>query len=286
ESAAAAVLANPVYRALSDSLGGAQAYMALQRLYELTQHGDYDVVFVDTPPAAHAGELLSAPMRLGALIETGAASVLANPAILVARAGSAVARAGIAVLLGALERLTGSALRAQVAEFVVHFEQVLRGLSQRAGTVEAMLRRPDTAFVQVVRPRMADVQAAARLRASLAERGIQVGAVVVNRLTPPPGDDRTVPRKVRLAGAPPGTLEAVGVIESELDSLRAAEATAVRALRASLWQQEGGAETLVSEVASLEHDVADRRDLEAIARALFGPHPDHYKHRAADAAAS
>ncbi|RMF23259.1 MAG: hypothetical protein D6760_05710, partial [Deltaproteobacteria bacterium] len=203
---AAVILENPIYRALSGSLGGAEAYMALQRLYELSGNEDYDTLFVDTPPAAHAAELLSAPLRLTALLDTGAAAVLANPAILLARAGTSVARAGLGAILAMLERLTGSTLRRQVTEFITHFEHVLEGLSHRAGAVGEMLRAPDTLFVQVVRPRMPDVAAAAALRTSLAERGLTVGAIVVNRLTPGPAEDRTIARKVRLAGAPPGTL--------------------------------------------------------------------------------
>ena len=269
---AATILENPIYRALSGSLGGAEAYMAFQRLYELDADGDYDTLFLDTPPAAHAAELLSAPLRLTALLDSGAAAVLANPAILVARAGTSVARAGLGVILAMLERITGGTLRRQVTEFITHFEDVLEGLSRRAGAVDDMLRAPETLFVQVVRPRMPDVAAAAALRASLAERGLLVGAIVVNRLTPGPAEDRTVARKVRLAGAPPGTLEAVGIIEADLDSLRTAEATAVRELRRGIECVGSGRPPIIAEVASLEHDVNSTDDLAELGRALLGRH--------------
>ncbi len=268
---AATLLANPLYQTLSGSLGGSEAYMAFQRIYELAEDEDYDLVIVDTPPAAHAAELLSAPLRLTALLETGATAILANPALLLARAGSRFARAGLAAVLAVLERLTGGALRSQISDFILHFESVLEGLSERADTVDRLLRRSDTAFVQVTRPRLPDVVAAGNLRASLAARQLSVAAIIVNRLTPQPLEDRTISRRVRIAGAPAGTLEAVAIIEAELDALREAEAAAIEAVYQRLDAGDGSA-PLVVELVSLEHDIGRREDLLALAGALFGPH--------------
>ncbi len=58
------LLANPVYRAISGSLSGAQEYMAIERLHELHVSGEWDLVIVDTPPSRHAIDLLEAPDRL------------------------------------------------------------------------------------------------------------------------------------------------------------------------------------------------------------------------------
>ncbi|RMF19638.1 MAG: hypothetical protein D6760_12945, partial [Deltaproteobacteria bacterium] len=99
-----------------------------------------------------------------------------------------------------------------------------------------------------------------------------VGAIVVNRLTPGPAEDRTIARKVRLAGAPPGTLEAVGIIEAELDSLRTAEAAAVKELRRQVERESRDAPPVIAEVASLEHDVSTTGDLLELGRALLGRH--------------
>ncbi len=50
---AAAILENPVYRAISGSLAGAQEYMAIERLHQLHTSGEWDLVIVDTPPSRH-----------------------------------------------------------------------------------------------------------------------------------------------------------------------------------------------------------------------------------------
>jgi anion-transporting ArsA/GET3 family ATPase len=266
--AAHAVLKNPIYRMLSGSLGGSDSYMAFQRLYELIQHEDYDLIVVDTPPAAHARALLSAPLRLTGLVETGAASVLKNPAVMLARAGTTVARATAAILLTVLERATGIGLGRQVAEFTASFEDVLQGLTVRAAHVDALLREPRTAFVEVVRPRADSVSTALVLRQSLQEMDLDADLVIVNRVTPAPGAERALPLGERLAGAPDGTLLAVEEIERELDLLRTVERTAVAELRSGLTAEPGKHAPAIIEMAALDHDVSCLADLEALGASL------------------
>ena len=272
EEAAAAILANPLYRAIAGSLGGSDAYMALQRLYELEEEGAYDLIVVDTPPAVHAHELLSAPSRLAALVETGASKILINPALIIARAGSTVARTTAAVLLPVLERVSGLALRSQIAEFIVEFEHVLQALVERAKAVETVLADEGTAFVIVARPVDEGVGAALALEVSLAERGIGVEAIVANRLTPPSGRDRLVGREARLAQAPAGTAEAVARMERDMDARRAAEAKAVARLRNDRTQRSAGTRPVIA-VFALDHDLAQPSDLAQLARALWEGEP-------------
>jgi anion-transporting ArsA/GET3 family ATPase len=263
QEVARAVLTNPIYRALAGSIGGSDAYMALQRLYELEQDG-YELLVLDTPPAVHANEVLSAPSRLAALVDTDAAKILANPALALARAGSALAKATAAVVLPVLERVTGMAVRRQLADFVGNFEGVLIGLSDRARSVDAWLRSAECAFVVVTRPTELGVGAALALVRSLAERNIRVEAVIVNRSSPPPLPEREAP--ARFAGAPSGTREAAEAMERAMDAARAAEHGALERLRGELEARGDGVE--VVELRSLEHDVGGVADLLVLARAL------------------
>lgn len=265
--AARAILEHRIYRAVSGALGGSDAYMALQRLYELDEEARYEVLVVDTPPVIHAWDLLSAPLRLAALIETDAVRVLANPAIALARAGSRLAKTSAALLLPLLERATGIALRGEIAQFVERFESVLVGLTERSSAVEALLRSEETSFVAVVRPADSSADALESLRKTFATRAIELDAVVVNRLTPPRGRDRAIALEERLTGAPEGTLEAVRAMEADLDARRATEARALGRIRNIV--QPGDAMSLV-ELASLEHDISDLSELESLGRALCG----------------
>ncbi|MFP6598838.1 MAG: ArsA-related P-loop ATPase [Deltaproteobacteria bacterium] len=221
-ASAAAVLANPIYKALAGAVSGSDAYVAMQRLSELDKDEDWDLLIVDTPPAAHLADLLSAPARLTALLDSGVTRVLAEPALLLARTASRLAHATLWAVLQVIERVSGLAFRSQVTEFIDGFGTVLTALEEGAGEVELMLRRAGSAFVVVTRPDRRAAKMAGQLSAELASEGLAIGALVVNRVTPDaPPHCRGV--AVALAGAPPGTTETLALMEAEMLRLRASE---------------------------------------------------------------
>lgn len=226
--AADALLAHPLYAVLSERLGGTGNYIAFQRLHELVVEGCYDTIVVDTPPSSNTADMLAAPDRLAELVDTGAMSLLAEPARLVSRAGGAVARAALGIVLAAVDRVTGGSLQRSLVEFATLFSELLAGMEDRTRAIGAQLRGPGTAFVLVTRPRPRDVTQALRFREDLASSGIAVAAVVANRATPPCRP---------LAGAqaqPEGWTSLVETIEREEDRLREAESRALETLRRGL----------------------------------------------------
>ena len=92
------ILANGFYRTISSALGGTQEYMAMEKLHELHEDGDFDLIVVDTPPSRHALDFLDAPDRLLRLLDNRIFRALIAPA----RTGlrlAGVAQHGAAVLL-------------------------------------------------------------------------------------------------------------------------------------------------------------------------------------------
>ena len=273
KEAAEAIVANPIYAAVSGSLGGSEHYMAFQRLHELLETTRYDVVVVDTPPAANAGELLSAPARLGDLLDTGALSILAQPARLLARTGSQLARATLAVVLVVVERVFGGRLRKDLSDFVTAFEDLLEGLRQRSASIDALLRAPETAFVLVVRPRPQCVERALAFHTAMTERGLHIDTVILNRSTPAPGRRASLTDLTELAkglpDTPPGVVTATACMERDLDDLRRQEKRAERRLRQGLAAgPHGTAESAVVRIGALADDVASLDDIATLAAAL------------------
>ena len=291
-AAAAALIAHPIYRAISEQLGGTENYMAFQRLHELVEAGGHDCLVLDTPPAANAAELLAAPARLTGLLETGALSILADPARIflraggamsratgaVSRAGGAVSRAGGAVssaggviaratlslVLAAVERVTGAALQREVSEFAELFGGLVGGLEGRARDIDALLRSPQTAFVLVTRPRAHDVADALAFRAGLARMGIRVTAVLANRVTPAAQRqlDADGPSRV-----PARLLAAVRRMEADMNELRAIEGQALALLRAGLADAEDPPLFLL---AARDIDIASVEDVAGLAGEIGG----------------
>ncbi len=63
------ILSNRLYQNLAGALSGTQEYMAMEKLNELVESGQFDVVVVDTPPTRNALDLLDAPRRLTRFLE-------------------------------------------------------------------------------------------------------------------------------------------------------------------------------------------------------------------------
>ena len=63
------ILSNRFYRNIAGALSGTQEYMASEKLYELHQETDYDLIVVDTPPTRNALDFLEAPDRLARFLD-------------------------------------------------------------------------------------------------------------------------------------------------------------------------------------------------------------------------
>ena len=46
------ILANSIYQHVSDTLAGTAEYSAMEKVYELAEREDFDLIVVDTPPAS------------------------------------------------------------------------------------------------------------------------------------------------------------------------------------------------------------------------------------------
>ena len=70
----AQIQANRLYQELSNELGGSTEYMAMEKLYELSQEGRYDLLVLDTPPTRNALDFLEKPAAEG-IFKGGAISL-------------------------------------------------------------------------------------------------------------------------------------------------------------------------------------------------------------------
>lgn len=178
---AARILANPLYRELSNELGGSTEYMAMEQLHKLVLGGEFELVVVDTPPSAHARDLLGAPARIAALVDSGAARVLRAPTSILR--GNAVADATLSAVLRLLERWIGRGLVRNLSDFATAFEPLLGGFRERADQVQDLLRDRQTAVVLVTTAEEAAVRTTAELAADLGDNGLAAAGVIANRIT-------------------------------------------------------------------------------------------------------
>ena len=174
------ILGNRIYKQISGALAGSQEYMAMEKLFELTTEGDYDLLILDTPPSRNALDFLDAPQRVTRFIEGRAMRLFIRPTGL----GARVAGRGFGVVSSVLRRITGGDLIADLSEFFSAMAGLLGGFRDRAERVEALLSDAETTFLVVTGPAGEPIEEAAYLRRKLAEGGLPFGGLIVNRVHP------------------------------------------------------------------------------------------------------
>jgi len=187
EAAQRRILHNRFYRHLSGSLAGVLEYMAVERLYELAQEKRYERVVLDTPPTAQALDFLDAPRRIVNFLDSGALRIALRPWF------DEGGRLRPARRLGVLGRgveaffdtVVGLDLLRDMAEFFQALAPLFGGFRRRALAVEELLRRKETVFVLVASPAEERIPDTLFFARKLAERGLRLAAVVINRIHPP-----------------------------------------------------------------------------------------------------
>jgi anion-transporting ArsA/GET3 family ATPase len=178
------ILDNRFYRNISGALSGTQEYMAMEKLYELHQRTDFDLVVVDTPPTRNALDFIDAPRRLSRFLDHRLFRMITSPGRGIVKAVNVATQA----FLRTVAKVVGAEVIDDAVAFFQAFEGMEEGFRVRAEAVLHLLSDDDTAFVLVASPRRDTIEEATFFAAKLAEADIQVRALVVNRMHPTFGD--------------------------------------------------------------------------------------------------
>ena len=213
---AESILANRLYQNLAGALSGTQEYMAMEKLYELVDSGQFDVVVVDTPPTRNALDLLDAPRRLTRFLENRLFRALLLPTRVSLRAVGMATSA----LLRTISKVAGAEIVQDAVAFFQAFEGMEEGFRTRAGAVRELLADPATAFVLVTSARPDAIAEASFFAEKLAERDVTPAGLVVNRIQPSFGDGG-VNGADDGNGSAPATAGPMAALEANLAALNA-----------------------------------------------------------------
>jgi anion-transporting ArsA/GET3 family ATPase len=176
------ILQNPIYQHVSDALAGSAEYSAMEKVYELSERDDLDLLVLDTPPSAHALDFLEAPERLLGFLDSRLVQLLLHPAFAGARFGFRVFHRGVHQALRVLERVSGLAFLEDLSEFLLAIEGMSEGFRERAHAVRALLFGPRAAFVLAAGPNEQSVFHATQFLDRLEASRARVAGVVLNRV--------------------------------------------------------------------------------------------------------
>ena len=252
------ILGNRFYRNISSALSGTQEYMAAEKLYELHEDGDWDLVVVDTPPTRNALDFLDAPDRLTRFLDHRLYRVLMAPTRVYLRALNVAAQ----TFLRSVTKTIGGEVLADAIAFFQAFDGMEAGFRQRAVRVRELLTDAASAYVLVAAPRHDAVEEASYFADRLGEYGIEISALVVNRVHPRFGT-LTAAEALARAAVAPTRLAPLWANLAELTEVADREDEHLAELTTRV------APAPVVRVPFLADDVHDLDGLAAVARHLF-----------------
>jgi anion-transporting ArsA/GET3 family ATPase len=273
---AAAVLENPFYQSLSSSFAGTQEYMAMEKLGQLREPRaadgslqPWDLIVVDTPPSRSALDFLDAPSRLGSFLDGRLIRVLVAPAKASSRAYMKVVNLGVGAITGVLSRLLGSQMLSDLQSFVAALDSTFGGFRERADATYALLQTEGTSFIVVAAPEPDALREASYFVERLAEDGMPLAGLVLNRVHRSEVPDLTAGRSI--GGAEDleehrGNALAAGLLRmhAELMTTIARERRLIRGFTSTFPQVQ------VAEVEALAGDVHDLVGLATVGACLAG----------------
>ncbi len=174
---------NTLYQQLSTTLSGAQEFTSLVKLHDASNCGKYDLVILDTPPAAHAVNFLLAPQRLNALFDTAVMSLFMERKVGFKLAAAAW-KQGVKLVLEALKLATGSEFIVSMKDFFVCIDAMAAEIREKNSAAHELLLSETTAFVLITSFDQAKIQEGEAFFDELQAGGYHLRKVIANRAWP------------------------------------------------------------------------------------------------------
>ena len=273
EATREAILANPLYKNITGRFVQSHDYIAMERLYEIHASGTYDLIVVDTPPTRNAIDFLEAPERMADFFSSRLLRWLTVPA------RSRVLNFASKPFYSVADRILGSKFLEDIAEFFLLFQTMYDGFVDRAQAVTRTLADKRTTFVVVSTLESAPVREAEFFVDALSERGLHLGAVVLNKVLPPLFLDKgargaataLTKRPEELAAVLPAELGEPALVARVLrevgESFLNFQVVAKR--EAEMRAELGAAPDVVASIDYFDHDITDLAGLLALGQQIW-----------------
>jgi anion-transporting ArsA/GET3 family ATPase len=177
---AAHIKTNRIYRSLSEQFIGSQSYMAMERLADLHDRGNYDLIVIDTPPTRSALDFLEAPKRMTDFIGGSLLRWIAKPYTAAGKIGLRAFNFTASPFLKIADRVLGSQVLEDMSALVLDFQNLYDGFKERAEDVLQLLSSPATGFLVVTSLEGAPLQEAEFFVDRLRDEQLPLAGIVAN----------------------------------------------------------------------------------------------------------
>ncbi|MFD6883019.1 MULTISPECIES: ArsA family ATPase [unclassified Rhodococcus (in: high G+C Gram-positive bacteria)] len=174
------ILDNPFYQTVASSFSGTQEYMAMEKLGQLAQSDEWDLIVVDTPPSRNALDFLDAPQRLGAFLDGRMIRIFTAPGRGIGR----LVTGAMGIALKAVSTIVGSQMLSDASAFVQSLDSMFGGFRERANRTYQLLQQPGTHFMVVASAEPDALREASYFVERLGEDRMPLAGLVLNRTHP------------------------------------------------------------------------------------------------------
>jgi anion-transporting ArsA/GET3 family ATPase len=176
---------NRYYQNLSGRLAGSHEYMAMEKLHEIHERGEYDLIVLDTPPSRRALDFLDAPQRLSNLLGDSMLWKLMKPYVKTGFWGLKM----MGALTFPVQKVIGNLMGMQVFEDIQDFFKLgddvfFEGFRRRAQSVRQLIASPEVLFLAVTGPMHAPMREVRHLFETIQSNDMAFGGFIVNRVHP------------------------------------------------------------------------------------------------------
>ncbi|MEE8408200.1 MAG: ArsA-related P-loop ATPase [Myxococcota bacterium] len=199
------LLNNVIYRHISRSLAGTLEYTAVEKLYDLRDRFDYDLIVVDTPPSKNVLDFVESPEWLSKFFDERILKwfMLLDPKAPAGGFGQVLLKRTGRVVWEVMARVFGHEFLGEITEFMHALESMTVEFKSRADATGQLLRSPASLFFIVATTDRFVLNDAVYLRTEIMRRGISFGGFIINRVHPESGlaQPSLAAAAIRAAGA-------------------------------------------------------------------------------------
>ncbi len=266
ELQAQAILENPLYQQLSNMIAGSQEYMAMEKLFEIVQERDYDLIVLDTPPSRHALDFLDAPQKMSNMIGDSIMKWFLKPSLFVSRAGLKFLDQAMRQIFKSFDQVAGIEFLQDLSTMFVTTSGLLGGFQERAERVQTLLHHDKTSFLLIASPQAIPLREADFFYKKIKEYTLPFSGFIFNRVQFLPEEGDGCPKGLRKKVQ--DEYQEVGRLFKNLSQRDHREL--------QKFQKRLGLSPMsyvFRVVPQLDHDIHDLKGLYELGKILFSPHP-------------
>lgn len=197
EEKAQVILQNKLYQHLSNMIAGSQEYMAMEKLYEVVQERDYDLVVLDTPPSRHALDFLDAPTKMSAMVGDSVMKWFLKPSLFVSKSSLQLLDRSVKRVFKTFDKVAGFEFLQDLSQMLVSVSGLLEGFQDRAQKVELLLHDKDTGFLLVAAPQPIPLREAEYFYRKIQDNALPFAGFIFNRVQVLPEAGKPLPEGLK-----------------------------------------------------------------------------------------